>query len=70
MIIDDHDDVEIIFEEEKMCRLVMKDKYLKFVFDDMVRKGRSEADALLIVFTSNVIGDFVLTNQYESCNVK
>ncbi|MGO4695566.1 hypothetical protein AB4Z50_14935 [Paenibacillus sp. 2TAB26] len=65
MIIVDHE-VEPIFEEENMRRLVMKDKYLKFVVDDMVRKGLEEADALLIVFTSNVIGDSVLTTQYKN----
>lgn len=55
---------EVVFEEEQMRRLVARDKYLKFVYDDMVRKGRSEADALLIIFNSNVIGDSVIAKLF------
>ncbi|CAM4051146.1 hypothetical protein L1N85_24635 [Paenibacillus alkaliterrae] len=60
-------EVELVFEEEQMRRIVMKDKYLKFVYDDMVGKGRTEADALRIIFNSNVIGDSVMIDLYESC---
>lgn len=59
---------EPLFDEIKMLRLVEKDKYLKFVFTDMIGKGQTEAEALLFLFNSNVLGDSAYTDLYATCN--
>ncbi|MGU3473112.1 hypothetical protein ACLBWT_18440 [Paenibacillus sp. D51F] len=55
------------FNEAQMLRLVQKDRYLTFVFKDLISKGSSESDVLQVLFNSNVIGDSVFTAEYEAC---
>ncbi|MFD2614673.1 hypothetical protein [Paenibacillus gansuensis] len=55
------------FNAEQMLRLVEKDLYLKFLFNDLRAKGNEETDLLEILFNSNVVGDSIYTSEYEGC---
>jgi hypothetical protein len=55
------------FNAEQMLRLVQKDAYLKFVFDDLSKKGHTQPELLEVLFNSNVLEDSIYTAEYEAC---
>lgn len=65
LFMEDEESEEIIFDEEKMKRLVDKDAYLTFVYKDMQGRNHSNQDALRLLFNSNVLDDSVMANEYS-----
>lgn len=59
------DSEEIIYDEEKMKRLVKKDCYLTFVYRDMRNRHHSSKEALRLLFNSNVLDDSAMANEYS-----
>jgi Polymerase beta, Nucleotidyltransferase len=51
--------------KEKMIRHLKKDRLLMFVFDDLVRRKLSSAEALMIIFNSYVLEDFTMEYEYS-----
>lgn len=62
------------FNEKVMRNLVKKDRYLTFVFNDLLKinENISEKNVLEVIFNSNIIGDSSLELIYitEFQNVK
>lgn len=58
--------VNVAFNKDKMLVLISQDMYLKFVFNDLKKRGLMEVDALEIVFNSNVLGDADYEDIYQS----
>lgn len=56
-----------IFNEEQMFRLVRKDRYLMYVYQDMVNRGNSRSTVLEVLFNENILGDSVFTAEYDDC---
>lgn len=62
------EEVQPKFKTDQMLRLVQRDVYLKFMFNDMSNKNGHTQDSILeVLFNSNVIGDSLFTEQYEAC---
>jgi hypothetical protein len=58
-----------VFNEEQMLRLVKKDVYLTFVFNDLSKRNQDRAYVLEVIFNSNVLEDSIYTNQYTACSI-
>ncbi|WP_145949549.1 hypothetical protein [Paenibacillus sp. Y412MC10] len=57
--------VEPEYNAAQMRRLVESDHYLKFVFDDLTKKGNSEESTLEAQFLINVFEDSLYTDEYN-----
>ncbi|MDC3424372.1 hypothetical protein NC797_07610 [Aquibacillus sp. 3ASR75-11] len=47
-----------------MKSLVDKDRYFSFVFNDLMKKGLEEENALQVIFNSNILGDAAMEDIY------
>lgn len=55
---------QVVFNRAVMMELTKKDRYLTFIFKDLVKRGNTEKDALNVSFNTNVIGDSVFEIEY------
>jgi hypothetical protein len=56
---------ETMYDPAKMERLVKKDALLRFVVEDMVKRGHTRDKALEITFNGYVLDDSVMMHEYE-----
>lgn len=56
---------QLKFDSVAMENLTKKDRYFSFVLKDLMKRNHNKEDALKIIFTSNVIGDSILEEQYQ-----
>lgn len=57
---------KLFYDEEKMKRFVDKDRYLSFVYKDLLMRKHSKSEALLVIFNSNVLGDTAMEDEYSN----
>jgi hypothetical protein len=50
-------------DKEKMKRMVEQDRFLKFVYDDLMNRGHQETDALEIVFNSYIFEESCMESE-------
>lgn len=65
LFMEDEESEEIVYDEEKMKRLVEKDGYLAFVYRDMRNRHHSSKEALRLLFNSNVLDDSLMAAEYS-----
>lgn len=56
---------EPVFAPAKMERLVKRDALLRFVVEDLVKRGHSREKALEVTFNGYVLDDSVMMSEYE-----
>ncbi|MFC0213829.1 hypothetical protein ACFFK0_15470 [Paenibacillus chartarius] len=56
---------EPVFDPAKMERLVKRDALLRFVVEDLVKRGHSREKALEVTFNGYVLDDSVMMSEYE-----
>lgn len=55
---------EIEYNVDKMRKFTKHDALLRFVVNDLKRKGHEEEDALRITFNSYVLEDYMMQKMY------
>lgn len=61
----DEDMEEPVFEAARMERLVKQDRLLRFVVDDLVKRGHPRHRALEVTFNGYVLEDSVMIRAYN-----
>jgi hypothetical protein len=56
---------EPVFDPVKMERFVKRDALLRFVVEDMVKRGHTRAKALEITFNGYILDDSIMIDEYE-----
>lgn len=55
-------EIQMEYNAEKMSQLIKNDPYLKFMFNDMLKRGYEEEEALVVLYNSEVdeaaLGDY------------
>lgn len=57
---------EIVFDAEKMRRFAEKDVLLRFVINDLKKRGHDEESALQATFYGYVVEDFAMEKIYQT----
>lgn len=60
----------LVYSEEKMIKLIEQDKYLQFVFHDLIDRGNERKDVIEILFSSNVLDGHDYRAAYESIHLQ
>lgn len=61
----DADMFEPSFDPAKMERFVKRDELLRFVVEDLVKRGHSREKALEVTFNGYVLDDSIMIREYE-----
>lgn len=56
---------ELTYQADVMKKMVQQDRYLSFVYNDLIKRNHGESEVLEILFHSNIIGDSIMEASYQ-----
>ena len=55
----------LVFNVEKMEKLIADDKYLQYNFDTLKKHHKNNTSALFVLFNTYVVGNLAMENKYK-----